>query len=90
MDELSTRIEVSNGRRRPWEVHVEPWGEDFTLLPDESLEVVAEGRGATPWFYVVENEGSTQVYCEETVAFAVYQEGRLLECGHNRGVQSLP
>jgi len=65
-------------------VAVEPWGEDFTLLPGEALEIVAVGEADTPWFHLVEWEGSSQVYCENAVDFKVLQRGIQLKCGHNR------
>lgn len=65
-------------------VAVEPWANGFTLLPGEKLEIVAYGETAVPWFYVVEWDGVTQVYCEDTTDFKVVQGDRELECGHQR------
>lgn len=44
--------------------------------------VPAFGQTAFPWFHVVEWDGTTQVYYEETVDFKVLQGDRELECGH--------
>jgi hypothetical protein len=38
----------------PARKHVEPWANDYTLLPEEELEIVAFGDDAVPWFNVVE------------------------------------
>jgi hypothetical protein len=84
MEEFSTKIGVWNDRQQPWPVHVEPWGEYYTMLPGERLEIVAFGRTVMPWFNGVERGNTTQVYCEDTADFAVYQDGQLLLCGHNR------
>jgi hypothetical protein len=79
-----SKLGVSNRRDEPQVVAVEPWGEDFTLMPGEELEVVAFGASAMPWFHVVEWAGTSQVYCEDANDFEVLQGGVQLECGHNR------
>ena len=53
-------------------------------MPDEQLEIVAFGKTAVPWFIVVEWDGTTQVYCNDTDDFKVMQGDRQLECGHQR------
>lgn len=80
----SSKLGVSNSRKAPQVVAVEPWATDYTLFPDEELEVIAFGESAVPWFNVVERDGTTQVYCENTVDFKVVQGDRELECGHQR------
>jgi hypothetical protein len=88
MHPYRSKIGFSNHRDSPQVVMVEPWGEDFTLLPGEELEVVALGDAATPWFHVYECEGSSGVYCEDTHDFEVLQSGVKLKCGHNRQPES--
>lgn len=73
------------GNARPRTICVEPWGEDYTLLPGESLVIRAVGEMAAPSFDVVEFDEATAVYCNDTDTFEVWQDGRKLECGHNRG-----
>ena len=80
----SSKLGISNHKATPHVVAVEPWGEDFTLLAGEELEIVACGDTNIPHFELVESEGSTQVYCEETVSFKVLQGSVELACGHNR------
>jgi hypothetical protein len=80
----NSKLGVRNSRKAPQVVAVEPWGNDYTLLPDEELEVIAFGDSAVPWFNVVEWDGATQVYCYGTVDFKVVQGDRELECGHQR------
>ena len=84
MYRFSSKLGVWNSRKAPQVVAVEPWANDYTLLPDEKLEIVAFGEAAVPWFNVVEWDGTTQVYCEDTVDFKVLQGDRELECGHQR------
>lgn len=79
-----SKLGVWNSRKAPQVVEVEPWANDYTLLPDETLEIVAFGEKAVPWFNVVEWDGATQVYCEDTDDFKVIQGNRELECGHQR------
>lgn len=88
MDSPAAKIGVINSRdcSQSRVVYVEPWGEDYTLLPGEELEIVATGPNSPPWFNVVEWDQATSVYIEGDCAdFAVYQAGQRLECGHNRG-----
>ncbi len=80
----SAKIGVWNSRKTPQVIAVEPWANDYTLMPDEKLEIVAFGKTAVPWFNVVERDGTTQVYCEDTDDFKVMQGHRQLECGHQR------
>jgi hypothetical protein len=84
MYQRQSKLAVSNSRDEPHVVIVEPWATDYTLLPSEDLVVVAFGHSAVPWFYIVECDGATQVYCEDTAEFKVLQGDRELECGHNR------
>ncbi len=83
-----SKIGISNHCNNPRSrvVYVEPWGEDYTLLPNEKLEIIAQpSDDIAPWFYIVESDVYTQVYCEATCDFEIWQEGQRLECGHNRG-----
>jgi hypothetical protein len=94
------RITVRNDADRPRVIWLEPWAEDFTLLPGEEFEIVAQDKAKQPWFALVEWPDATQVYVEslsgwdaqdgakayqQTVGcFEVLQDGNRLECGHNR------
>lgn len=84
MHAFVTRIGIQNSRSTPRAVYVEPWGPDYTLMPEERLEIFAYGDTAMPWFHIVESEDGVQVYCEETAIFKVMQGDRELECGHQR------
>jgi hypothetical protein len=79
-----SKLGFRNARKVPHVVAVEPWGNDYTMLPEEELEIMAYGEAAMPWFSVVEWDGCTQVYCEQTDDFRVLQGSRELECGHQR------
>lgn len=85
---FSSKLGVWNSRKAPHIVVVEPWANDYTLLPEEKLEVVAFGKDAMPSFEVVEWDGTTQVYCDNTIDFKVLQGNRELLCGHQRQTNS--
>jgi hypothetical protein len=80
----TSKLGIWNSRKGPLVVAVEPWANDYTLLPDERLEVIAFGEKVVPWFNIVERDGTTQVYCEDAVDFKVVQGDRELECGYQR------
>ena len=84
MERPTAKIEFWNSRKRPHVISVEPWGEDFTLLPEEKLEVVAWGNSENPHFTAVESEDGTQIYIDGAQEFAVNQDGKRIECGHKR------
>ena len=84
MEQPTSIFPVSNSRSVPHLISVEPWGADYTLLPGESMEVIAYGDIRAPWFELVEGSRHSQVFCESAVTFEVMQNGVVLECGHNR------
>lgn len=84
----SLKFFVNNRRAAAHIVTVEPWGEDFTLLTGEEIEINAFSEDAASWFQLVEWEGASQVYCENAVTFKVMQGGVQLKCGHNRQLAS--
>jgi len=75
---FSSKLGVWNSRKAPQVVAVEPWADEYTLMPDEKLEIMAFGETAVPWFNVVEWDGTTQVYCEDSVGFQVLQGDKQL------------
>ena len=50
----SAKLGVWNSTKHPRVVWVEPWGEDYTLLPEEKLEIAVADESEQPWFNVVE------------------------------------
>jgi hypothetical protein len=71
---------------------VEPWGEDYTLFPQESVDVVAEECSAGFYLHWSISEGKIIIYAEgdQDAVISVYQQGKRLECGHHRGVSLTP
>lgn len=80
------RFKVTNDRRAPITLLIEPWGEDYTLLSGETFGIVAEHSSDAFEFHWVVGEEMTQVYAEgdRDATVAVYDGERQLECGHNR------
>ena len=87
MSEFEMRLRVCNGRKdgRSQVVYIEPFGEDYTLLAEESLEIVVTESGPTPSITLDESENATSVYFDTGHHFEVYQGGQPIKCGHNRG-----
>ncbi len=50
MHPFSTKLDFKNSHKRAHVVAVEPWGHDYTLMPNESLSIIAFGDLAVPWF----------------------------------------
>ena len=83
LTEMDRTFDSHGGPRIVW---VEPWAEDFTLLPGEEVEIIARNDSEQPWFFLIEWPESTQIYLEASSDFEVLQNGNRLECGHNRKV----
>ena len=79
-----SRIGIHNSSQLPRIVYIEPWADDYTLMPDEELVLEAHGVNAVPWFNIVEWANDTQIYCENTQSFVVTQKGVPIACGHQR------
>ena len=84
MTSFSSKLQVHSHKAVPYLVAVEPWGADYTLLPGESLQVVAFGDEVAPSFELVEWNNSCQVYCDDASSYEVRQNGAVIHCGHNR------
>ncbi|MFN3650243.1 MAG: hypothetical protein ACK47B_11750 [Armatimonadota bacterium] len=82
---MSSRIVITNSQTIPVTVGVEPWGRDFTLLPDEEFSFQAVSPGDDFHFHAYWGTRDISLYangdCEDV---EVYQGDRELECGHNR------
>jgi hypothetical protein len=88
MKSYSSKLAVHNMTDGPRVIWVEPWGGDFTLLPNEEIEIVANNTLALPWFSLIEHQQCTQVYIQvpdvTSTGYAVMQGGNQLLVGHNR------
>jgi hypothetical protein len=86
MNQYPSKISFSNESPHPRVVWIEPWAEDFTLLPKESLAVHASSKNEIPWLGIIEwDDCQTQIYVEPLeVSYTIVQAGRQLTSGHNR------
>jgi hypothetical protein len=92
MPQYFAKIGVSNDEAQLRVIWVEPWADDYTLLPGESLEIHVHTPVGQPWFNVVAHGRHTQVYVEvppsdlmnARIRIEVYQGTQLLQPGHNR------
>ena len=90
MAEFFAKIGVSNDEQQLRVIWVEPWPNDFTLLPGESLEIHVRSSTAQAWFNVVETDRNMQIYVElppsdlMSAVVEVYQGTQMLQSGHNR------
>jgi hypothetical protein len=83
------KLHVTNDLPAVITLWLEPWGEDYIMLPDETFEVVAKGTAAEFYFHVIYNAADIKVYAEGSCdAISMFQDGRQLECGHNRALRS--
>jgi hypothetical protein len=82
-------IHLTNRHKSPMVVYIEPWGEDYTLLPDEAVQLLPIGNSCASYLNWVQNaDGCIQVYAEgDCTSIVVYQDGTELSCGHQRQVQ---
>jgi len=82
-------IHLTNCRKSPMVVYTEPWGRDYTLLPEETFQILAIGSSPASYLHWNENENDCiQVYAEgDCTEILVYQDGTELHCGHQRQVQ---
>lgn len=80
----SVKMRVSNDFPEPIIVLLEPWGADFTMMPKDKFEIIADNANEEFYFHVVFNK-DIQVYAEgESDYPGIYQDGTELETGHNR------
>ena len=79
-----SKFRVHSNMEVPHVIAVEPWGADYTLLPGESLEVIATGEEVAPSFELVAWDECSQVYCNDASTYEVMQNGIAIFCGHNR------
>jgi hypothetical protein len=79
------KLEVTNDRATYITLWLEPWGEDYGMLPGDAFEIVAGDAGEGFYFHVVNGEKGVTVYAEGGVRqISVYHKGAELSCGHNR------
>jgi hypothetical protein len=81
----SVKIEISNNTKKPLLLSLEPWGEDYTLLEQEEVEIIADDCGENFHYQVVFHENFVAVWADGGNEYPkVYKNGEELDCGYNR------
>lgn len=81
------RILITNDSDKQLLILLEPWGEDYTLLAKEEVEIVARDCREDFYFNVVYYNDFVAVYAEGGKGDEyprVYKKGVELKCGYNR------
>jgi hypothetical protein len=88
MGENAVRLSLRNDTKRPRVVWVELWGDDYTLLAGESLELIVGGRTNTPALDLELGDDWVKVILApdgETFGdYVAHQNGVVLESGYQR------
>jgi hypothetical protein len=79
------RIKVANDQPLFATLWLEPWGEDYGMLPGDEFEVLASDADDEFYFHIAFDRKGVKVYAEgDAEDVSVYREGDTLFCGHNR------
>jgi hypothetical protein len=90
----SFRLGLTNDRRVPLILQLEPWAYDYTAASGQRLELILQAALPDAWINVVYNDDDTvQVYVEgegpqHGVAWDVFLDGVPIDIGHNRELWS--
>ena len=79
------KVVVTNDSEEQKTLVLEPWGEDYGMMPHDTFEIIEHEAGEDFYFHIDFGEYIT-VYAEGSGGIypRVYQNGEELECGHNR------
>lgn len=79
------RLKITNDCSEPLTVYVEPWGRDYTLLSQDTVDIVMESVSSNSHFHFLNGQSSLTVYAEgDPIEVSVSQDGKELKVGHNR------
>ncbi len=80
----TVKIKVSNDFPEPITLWLEPWAEDYRMMPKDEFEIIAKNVEEDFYFYVVFDKDKIISAEGQVTDIGIYQNGKLLECGHNR------
>jgi hypothetical protein len=85
-ENITIRIKISNDRSSFITLSLEPWGEDYGMFPNDEFDIIADDADETCYFHIGYDEKVIYVYAEGNANYypRVYQNGKELDCGHNR------
>jgi hypothetical protein len=82
---LNQKFKVENRHAFPVTLWLEPWGADYTMLPGDLFEVLAEGVAEDFYLHLGFKEKYLLLWVEGKFSdLSITQDGNPLECGHNR------
>lgn len=77
---MQSRLVIRNDFERNLTLYLEPWGEIYTLLPEDEFEILAEGIDESFYFNVDAGDEVMVWSYGQLENIGVYQKGELLEC----------
>jgi hypothetical protein len=82
-----SQLQWKNERGRAVVIWIEPWAEDYTLLPGDRFELRADCPKDTPWFGLDQSEEQLTIWVngDAAVIQPLVVNGVPAECGYNRG-----
>ncbi len=81
------KIKVRNEFSKAVTLWLEPWGEDYGMLPDDEFEIIAKDVDENFYFQVDFGE-DIKVWAEgQVIDIGIYKDNELLECSYNRIVE---
>jgi len=84
----TVRIKIRNEFSKFVTLWLEPWGEDYGMLANDEFEIIAKNVDENFYFQVDFGE-DIKVWAEgQVIDIGVYQNNKLLECGHNGLVEN--
>jgi hypothetical protein len=80
------KITVENNSEKFKTLMLEPWGEDYGMMPKDAFEIIETEAEEDSYFHIAFEENYILVYAEGSgnIYPRVYQNGIELLCGHNR------
>jgi hypothetical protein len=82
---MKETLRVTNDRSGFVTLWLEPWGEDYGIMPGDEFEIVVGDAADGFHFHIIPDDKGTKVYAEGQVThISVFQSGAELTCGHNR------
>lgn len=78
------KVTIENDRQKPVTLWLEPWGEDYTLVHKEKIEIRPSNPDEGFHYHLVYGDKRIWVYVEEGEYPEVLSNGTEIYCGHNR------
>jgi hypothetical protein len=79
------KIVVENNIQKPIIICIEPWATEYGMMPNDTFEIVPEDEESDVYFHLTFASERITVYVEgrEVSYPQIYQDGKLLDYGHN-------